>query len=94
MAESSRGRKHSIESRQRMSEIAKQREAKKYAEGYSVSDETRQKISAANTGKKRNPETRQKMSEKAKIREDRKKSEGYTVSDETRIKNSKASQKM
>ena len=84
----------SKETLQKMSEKAKEREAKKRAEGYIVSEETRQRISVANTGKKRKPESCQKMSEKAKEREARKKAEGYKVSEETLRKKSENAQKM
>jgi group I intron endonuclease len=84
----------SEETRQRMSEAAIAREAKKYADGYIVSEETRQKLRKASTGRYYSPETRQLMSEKAKEREAKKRAEGYKVSEETLRKKSENAQRM
>ena len=96
-SEAMTGFKHSDESRQLMSEKAKEREAKKRAEGYVVSEQARRNISKGLRNRDNScytPEVRKTMSIKAKEREARKKAEGYTVSDETRRKKSEASQKM
>lgn len=84
----------SKETRQRMSEAAVAREAKKYAEGYTVSEETREKLRKTSTGRVYSETTRQEMSKKAKEREAKKRAEGYKVSEETRRKNSENSQRM
>lgn len=84
----------SKETRQKMSEAAISREAKKYAEGYTMSDETREKLRKASTGRVYSAETREKMSEKAKEREAKKRAEGYKVSEETLRKKSENAQKM
>lgn len=84
----------SEETRQRMSEAAVAREAKKYAEGYTVSEETREKLRKTSTGRVYSEATRQEMSKKAKEREAKKRAEGYTDSEETLRRKSEASQKM
>ena len=87
----------SEETLQKMSEKAKEREAKKRAEGYVVSEEARRNISEGLRNRDNScytPEIREVMSEKAKEREAKKRAEAYTVSPEARGKISKASQKM
>ena len=64
------GRKHSKESKEKMSEQAKIREQKKKEQGYKISEETREKIAQALKGHTTSEKTKQKISEanKGKIR--------------------------
>lgn len=87
----------SKETRQRMSEAAVAREAKKYAEGYVVSEATRRKMSNSQLSRDNScytPEVRAVMSQKAKEREAKKRAEGYTDSEETLRRKSEATQKV
>jgi hypothetical protein len=73
------GKKHTLESRIKMS----QSQSKREIFGHPCTEETKQKLRLLNLGKKASEETRKKMSESAKIRIEREKKENaYDYRDE------------